>query len=193
VGKQIQQSSDSVSIDIPKFFQRKNWVQYFSALQSSLNIQPLQNGVQEWQIRLWVAHGVYDYKDSTQLIVFKEEEGKNSGILYTYVTRDKQQSEASYVGTIGNFVSLFPKSGWNSFIDSLKKLEIFTLPDYTGLNDYFLANDAYGVTFETATKKTYRIYEYPDYEQHVDKIVEARKVSKILKLIEDEFKIKIVY
>jgi hypothetical protein len=190
---EIQPSSDSVVREIPKFFQRKEWTRYFSDLQSSLNIRSLQNGANEWQIRLWVAHGVYDYKDSTQLIVFTKEAGIVTGMLYTYVTQDRQKSDTTYIGTAGRFVSLFPKSGWTRFLDSLNKLAIFTLPDYTKLKGYFLANDSYGVTLEAATKNTYRIYEYPDYEQHVDKIPEAEKVFKTLKLIEDEFKIKVVY
>lgn len=146
IKNQIQPSSDSVVREIPKFFQGKEWVQYFSALQSSLNIESLQNGVNEWQIRLWVAHAVYDYKDSAQLIVFSKETDRNSGILYTYVVREKQQSEIPDIETAGRFVSLVPKWGWMNFIDSLNKLEVFTLPDHTKINGYFLANDSYGVT-----------------------------------------------
>jgi hypothetical protein len=67
------------------------------------------------------------------------------------------------------------------------------LPDYTKIKGYHLATDSYGVTIEVAKGNIYRIYEYPDYEQHVDSLPEAQMILQILKLIENEFGIKIRY
>jgi hypothetical protein len=192
--KLTQQSSDSISLDIPKFFQGKKWKKYFADLQSSLNIRSLQDGADDWQVRLWIAHGIDDQKDSSQLIVVNKINDRLTGTLYTYVTGTHNALDTlSMPATTGRFAALFPKSGWKLFMDSLKKLEIASLPDYTRVKGYFLSTDSYGVTIELATKNTYRIYEYPDYERHVEKIPEAGKILKILKLIEDEFKIRVNY
>ena len=191
--KAISPPPDSVIREIPKFFQRKQWTEYFSALQSSLNMRPLHDGFKDWQLRIWVAHAVYDYMDSAQLIILTKEDDRISGTLYTYVARESKRLGKTHVETNGRFVSLVPKSGWTSFMDSLNKLSIFTLPDHTKIEGYFLATDSYGVMLEAATKNSYRLYDYPDYSQHVGKIPEAEKLYQALKLMEDEFIIKIVY
>ncbi|HMR81715.1 MAG TPA: hypothetical protein PKE30_01235 [Niabella sp.] len=191
--KNLSHSTDTITRDIPKFFQSEKWNRYFSDLQSSLNLPSLQNGVKEWQVRIWIAHGVYDYKDSTQLIILKKEGEVIRSTLYTYVTQSEPSSGLSSINTVGSFTSLHPKSEWDSFVDNLEKLSVFTLPDYTKIKGYHLATDSYGVIIEVAKGNTYRIYEYPDYEQHVDTLSEAQKILQILKLVESEFGIKVRY
>lgn len=189
----LLQSSDSIARDIPKFFQGEKWNKYFLDLQSSLNLHSLRNGVKGWQVRLWIAHGVYDYKDSMQLLILKKEDEIIRGVLYTYVTLNEPPSDTSSIKTSGRFTPLLPKLEWASFVDSLERLSVFTLPDYTKVKGYHLATDSYGVTIEVAKGNTYRIYEYPDYEQHVDTLPEAQKILQILKLVESEFDIKVRY
>ncbi|TXJ23214.1 MAG: hypothetical protein E6Q24_19495 [Chitinophagaceae bacterium] len=185
--------SNSVTRDIPKFFQGEKWNRYFADMQSSLNLHSLRNGVEGWQIRLWIAHAVYDYKDSAQLIIFKKEDGIIRGILYTYIVQNEPLRDTSSIRTAGKFTALLPKSDWASVVDSLERLSVFTLPDYTKIKGYYLATDSFGIVIEVAKGNTYRIYEYPDYEQHVDTLPEAQKLLQILKLIEREFGIDVTY
>src|SRR5882672_11087074 len=76
----VQNISDSVIQDIPDFFRRKKWLEYFSSVQTLLGIQSLQKGYNEWQIRLWIGHGYRD-TDSSQLITFTKEDNMISGML----------------------------------------------------------------------------------------------------------------
>jgi len=185
-----ENSSISVIKDVPEFFQTKSWKYEFGHLQWALGIKPIDDGFVEWQIRLWIGHG-YTETDSTQLLIFKKESNRISGVLYTYV---------SYSKTIDTTVNLFkritplsPISGWASFIKGLENLGIYDLPDYNKLKGYKTGMDSYGVTVEVATSHKYRIYDYPDYEINVDQFAEAKKMLGIVREIEREFKIRAYY
>ena len=93
----------------------------------------------------------------------------------------------------GRFLALLPESGWDRFIDSLKKLDFQSLPNYKNIKGYSLSNGSFGVTIETATNKSYKIIELPDYETRVHDTPEAARLLKILQYFEKEFKIKLVY
>jgi len=186
-----QNISDSVIKDIPEFFQQKSWKDNFERLQASLGIERIDNGFIEWQIRLWIGHG-YGKKDSSQLVIFKKENNKIIGVLYTYI-----HPYGPTFDTTAKFFKgitlLLPIYGWEDFIDRLEKLEIYNLPDFKKIKGYEIAMDSYGVTVEIATKNKYRIYDYPDYEGNIYQIEEAKNIFIIMKMIEEEFKIKVIY
>ena len=86
-----------------------------------------------------------------------------------------------------------PRSGWETFLDSLQKMGIHDLPDYKKVPNYYLGADSFGVIVEIATPIKYRTYFYPDYLEHMDRIKEAAAMNRIMKFIEDEFKIRVIY
>jgi hypothetical protein len=95
--------------------------------------------------------------------------------------------------TAGRYKALLPRSGWNTLIDTLNKLDLASLPDYHDIKGYSLSSGSFGVTVEMATNKSYRIIELPDYETRVHDTPEAAKLMRILKFLESEFDIKLVY
>lgn len=182
--------SDSIEKDIPAFFQSENWNKYFLSQRAALNSPSLENGYDSLQIRIWIDHGYLRY-DSTQLLVITNDRVQTFGSLYKY-TPPYDLAEDSTIRISGRFISLRPKKDWKTVIDSLMSLGIRSLPDYEKLK-YDLDTDPYGVTVEVAVKNKYRIYYYPDYQIQAKKVPEAKKMLDIMKFLEREFDIKLVY
>lgn len=186
-----ENSADTFVRDVPVFFQTNKWKPRFMKLQELLKIPPIDNGFTSWQIRFWVCHG-YTENDTSQLIMIKKEANLITGVLQTYISPSSSTLDTLRLVSFKTR-KIKPQSGWKKFINDIISLDVKILPDHSKINGYYLGADSYGVIVEIATESMYRIYEYPDYENHFDKIKEADKILKIMQLIEREFDFKVIY
>lgn len=179
---------DTVVKDIPEIYKDKDVKSFISKEQELLGIDSIENGYQDLQIRIWVSSGLRS-TDTTQLFIFKKHNSNITGELYFYTMSVTIDSEPFNINK--NIIKIHPKSGWAVFMDSLQNSGIYTLPDDSKLKGYVFSADGYGIRVEIATKNTYRIYSYADYDNNIDAFVEARKILQLLKLLQKEFSIKV--
>jgi hypothetical protein len=184
-----QGKKDSVIIDVPKHVQDEKFQKILLHEQQLLGIESLQKGYSDLQVRIGVSHG-YGPTDSIKLAIFQQKGDKVLGVFYSYLlvydaNFDSVQSIRKRVDT------LVPKCGWKTFMDSIRILGVYDLPDYEKISNYYLSTDSYGLGVEVATKNTYRMYTYPNWDRMKKTIPEAMKVHQILNLIERQFDYKV--
>lgn len=172
--------------DIPLSLRDSSYREMKRNYEDKMGLSSLENGFRDLQIR--ILRG-YTFTDSGDLILLTKVDKKWSAQLYKLVFQYDKNFD-SIVAVNKRIVTKEPKSGWQFFTDSLMKLEILTLPDFSTIPGYYLSTDSDGPTVEIATSDEYRIYGYPDFESHVEKKIEARKMYEILKLIESELDFK---
>ncbi|HVT85326.1 MAG TPA: hypothetical protein VHD35_08975 [Chitinophagaceae bacterium] len=85
-----------------------------------------------------------------------------------------------------------PKSGWNSFINELFNLKILSIEDQSRIEGYKygVVNDGCFVIIEIATKNVYRWYEMDEPDYFYYHLWQAKNLSRILKLVDDEFQLE---
>lgn len=189
----ILRSRDTLIKDIPEAFNIKKNKDFFLREQALLGMEPIENGYSGLQVRFWIGHGyVDDPKYSPQLIVIKKNADKITGELYTYQLKYNDAGDSA-VAIEKRMEALNPASGWENFIDRIIKLDIFTLPDYEKIPGYYVSADSYGVVVEIAKPTKYRIYYLTDYIERKDEFKEAARMFEIMQLVEQEFKIKVIY
>lgn len=160
-----------------------------------LNIETIENGYNEFQIRVWLG---YSFNDTAHLLILSKQFGKWEGklyeMIYHYQPKTYDSILQSYYPVFPDIIEIEknisvvdPVSGWELFLKNLFNTGVFDLPHYKRIPDYYLPTDADGVTFEIASQKKYRLFHYPSPELYSGRIREADKVIKIIKLIEKEF------
>jgi hypothetical protein len=180
-------AAGSVTKDIPKDIKGnpKGFYQKKKEIEKMIGLDPLENGFDSMQIRIW--YGVA-LKDKLQLLIMKKSDSKWSAKFYSLeLNYDKNRN--TLVSVSSNVESKEPISGWSNLADSLYNLNILTLPDSQSINGYGNCNDGDGVTIETATIKSYRIYNYPCFLNQ-DGIEQAKKIELIMELIEKELRFR---
>jgi hypothetical protein len=177
---------DTVIKDIPLNIRDSAYRQMQRNTESKIGLSSLEGGFKDLQIRIWRGYSQTDFID---LILFTKVNDKWSARLHNLVLHYDKNFD-SVVAITKKVVTKEPKSGWQFFTDSLIKLKILDLPDYSTLPDYYVSADSDGVTVEVATVDKYRTYSYPDFESYISKKTEAKKMYQILKLIENEFHFK---
>jgi hypothetical protein len=175
--------NDTIILDIPQKFRSNTFSKrVHEDFCKNLNIGSLKTGYDSLQIRVWIECGY----DSSNLIVFKKNPSGWKGDIYYYKIIHDGQSNFR-LSNVTSF-NKTPASGWNIFINDLMKTGLMELPDFTiYMPKYNLPNDANKVLVETATKKRYRLYEYPELRLNYDNIEGAKKLDSALCLIEKEF------
>lgn len=85
-----------------------------------------------------------------------------------------------------------PKSGWKKFILKLFELNILALPDENTIVNVRpgLFNDGLDVSVEIGTRNVYRFYKYNNPDYLFKDFQEAKDISQILKLVDEEFGLK---
>lgn len=82
-----------------------------------------------------------------------------------------------------------PKSGWNSFWEKMRELEIYTLPDAQEINVNKIYPDAEATMVEIKTNNTYRTYVYVGYT--FSERVEPKKLAEIIDTLSQQFGLKL--
>lgn len=80
-----------------------------------------------------------------------------------------------------------PRSGWQSLWGKLTGEDILTLPDAFDIGADNLYPDATGVVVEMKVNSSYRAYKYSGFD--TSERVEAQKVTRICRILSEEFKI----
>lgn len=157
-------------------------------LRDTLKLDTLQHGYKLLQIRMWIKD-VRD--DTTQVIVIKKTGAICTGEVVKYypvlsITGPPFQV-LYYRQTKYRVV---PKMPWENFVAALQQHDIITLPHWRNLCGYDLDPNANFVTFEIATENIYRVYSYGNPGMHQN-FAEARLVSVILSLIQQQFQVQL--
>ncbi|MEO5583676.1 MAG: hypothetical protein ABIR66_13380 [Saprospiraceae bacterium] len=166
---------------------------FFLKEQSMLGLNSIKSGYNGSQIRMWIKHGYGENpKNSSQLIVIKRNDNGFSGELHTYLLKYGENWD-SIVSITKRLDILKPESGWKDLIDKMEKLDINVLPDYQKIAGYYVNADSYGVMVEISSNEKYRLYYYPDYMERKDQFKQAMNMFEIMRLMEREFNIKLIY
>lgn len=179
------QSRDTVVKDIPmdKNGKPRSYYKNKEVVEKIIGLESLENGFDSIQIRIW--HG-YAFNDTSQLIVFKKNQGNWFGEFFTLIYKYNEKGD-SILSINKSVVKREPKSGWEVLMKKMLSLDILTLPDYKEIPNYLQVADGDAVIFEIATQKVYRIYSYQAPNLNKFEHQQAMKIEKVLKLIEDEF------
>ncbi|HEX6168744.1 MAG TPA: hypothetical protein VFZ33_03555 [Chitinophagaceae bacterium] len=186
----IKFPDDGVERDVPGIF--KDYVLYKERhkVYSALKIGSIENGYDSLQIRI----DGNEYKELSngwsRLLVFYNNGNWNADAYYIrfagedgfILIIDSLQYQKYSLGV--------PRSGWLGFIDTLKQLGLFTLPDYHDVPGYAKSHTSTHATFynvEIATEKSYRIFSYLGPATRTKQFKEAEKFMKIMSFIKNEF------
>jgi len=185
------QKKDTIIVtkDIP--VNRKGEAVLYNQLCSSRDylgkLDTLELGYDSLQIRLWYA---YHLKNPEEHIVVIKKDSTWSAELHDIAWF--RNDDTAYI-VKREIKQGMPRIGWPSFIDSLVKLNILTLPDQTKVPDMHLVYNAPVIIVEVATKTTYRQYAYTVPLDFVNKFSQARDLEKIMDLIEDQLGFKRIH
>lgn len=181
-------ANDSIITDIPIEKKAERYRSEKKAIELKIGLLPLEGGFNGTQIRIWSGHA---RSDTLQFLTITNFDSIWSAKFYTivYQMNDKYDSIISF-----SSVSLAktPISGWNYFIDSLFKLKVMDLTDFSKIVGYNVPMDSGGPTVEIALKLKYRIYSLPGLYTN-EKIWQAQNMAQIMRLIEDELQLEWLY
>jgi len=170
--------------DIPARFNDRPELFYALSQQRALQlkIDTLQSGFDSLQIRIWYDYALFDLRE---LLIIRCTNASWSAATYIMKVDWDSSSNAQLKPT--NIKIVTPKNGWDSFTAKLFALQIMSLPDMDnipGLRNGWADGVSYNV--EVATKKIYRYYSYHMPDKFADKYSQARNMTNILKLAEEE-------
>ena len=186
-------------LDIPKYEVKHKFNGYpfvywhFSKQkEKQLNIESAELSSDSLIFRIWITNPVGFRGQPHGLIEIKHDSSKWSANLYAMHV-DFNVSNISE--TIANFekMEVTPKKNdWNYIIDSLYQLKFDILPTDEAIPNYYEDNLGYSnslptYSFEYATKRQYRFYQYYYPGQKSNEFWQAENVLKILDLLNNEF------
>ncbi len=188
--------TDKFLIDIPIY--KGKVASYFwlskKYYDSSLRLQYLGEGFDSIQIRIWYGSTFTEERLVSLINKDKKWSAEISKVssyanpTYKGKSFPLQLSYKQYIPT-RTIEYKNPKSGWDNLIEKLFRLDLLILADeqkVAGMNTGDVA-DGWGVTVEIATKKTYRLFRYSNPDIYFKESEEARKINKILLLLDEEF------
>jgi len=186
-------------MDIPRYdvkhqFNGYPFVYWHFAKQKEkqLNLESAELSNDSLIFRLWITNPAGKKGQPHGLIEIKHDFYKWTGNLY-FMYVDFNASNLSETITKYEKFELSPKKNdWNFIVDSLSQLKFDILPTDEAIPNYYENNSGYGnnsptYSFEYATQKLYRFYQYNNVEQKSDKFWQAESVLKIMELLDDEF------
>lgn len=162
-----------------------DFFEYKRAQEKFLNLKSINNGYDSIQIRIHYGcfMGVSEY------IVLR-----NNGTNWTAEAGEIREyyNDSSWLkldSVIWLKKQVIPKSGWGKFISRLFGLQILSLPDNNKIPGfhYYAPSDGCYSSFEIATKKAYRYYDYDNPNMYDTIYWQAKNVLSILRLINHEF------
>ena len=170
--------------EIPTYQDGSGDLFYFveKAKQKQLGLDSLENGFSNLQIRVWYDYSLVKQRD---LVVITNKDTNWTATVYNLQVDWDGETETIISKQVKQVT---PKSGWSDFLGKLFDLKILTLPnmnDIPGLDDGWTDGITYNV--EIATKNQYRFYGYHLPDKFEDKYWQAKNMTNILKLFEQEF------
>ena len=162
-------------------------------LDKELNIDILNNGSENFELRFWTTFGP---TNGGKVLIIKKVE--NEWVCFDYYfhkTRKDIKGEYTYYKQATNFTvdSLLvkkkqPMTNWKTFFSEIKNQNIYTLPSQSELEGYkSIVDDGYGYTVEFAYKWIYRTYYYNCPDLYENEFVECRNMTNIAGIFDKEF------
>jgi len=142
--------------------------------------------------RVWITNPVGKRGQPHGLIELKYDSSKWTANLYAMYV-DFNANNLSETIVKFEKMEITPKrNDWDFIIDSLYQLKFDILPSDESIPNYYEDNSAYNnnlttYSFEYATKKQYRFYQYNYPARKSNEFWQAKNVLKILELLDDEF------
>jgi len=178
--------SDTIVKEVPEWYEPGTPKQKLDrTLFSLLNLDPLENGFDSLQIRIWIDCGYY----ASNVIVIEKNKSKWTATFYSFTPH----FDEDYNVDVRNLETQnkSPKSGWEYFSANLLKTGLTELPDFTKIDSgYFYPTDASRTYVEIGTQRKYRLYEYPELGLNRNIPEGPAKLNQALQLIESEFDFK---
>jgi hypothetical protein len=156
-------------------------------VQSKVGIKPIEEGFEGLQIRIY---NFSAFGNDDRMVVLTNSNSKWSARLVSFATTFNGMGDSVSVSIKSDVKRDQPHSSWDKLLDSLTRLDIYTLPDSDSLKNYNVPTDGGAIDIEYIKAKDFRSYSYSAPRDNYKQIAEARKVVHILNLIENEFDFK---
>lgn len=152
-------------------------------LQQKVGLDSLDGGYVGMQIRIFANS---KNSDSARIYVFsKQKNDWQAHIHDLFIYFNFKTGVIDSVQKIS--YRKFPRSGWEKFSEYIFSSNIFSLPDYSEIENYHVPTDAKNVFIEIASRSKYKIYFYPGLTTNIEACKEAKEFSNILQHIDNEF------
>ena len=181
------------SLDIPHYDNGKPYAywHFVKHKEPQLKLSSPETSNDSLMLRIWITNPI-GYKDQPHgLIEIKYDSTEWKGrMILMYVDFDRWNYTETITKT--KTIELIPKSDWQTVIDSLFNLKIDILPTDEKIPNYYNENNRYTdnsttFSFEYATRKKYRFYQYGNIYRAPDKFWQPNNVIAIFDLLESEF------
>lgn len=183
----------SKSLEIPKYPKGDvySYWTFTKQKQAQLGLSSPEISEDSLLIRIWITNPSGRKRQPHGLIEIRNDSTGWKGNLVlmrvNFISSKRQEKI-----TESKRIELEPKSSWSSIIDSLHFFKKDALPTDDQINGYYDKNSFYNnnaptYSFEYATKKQYRFYQYSNIYRAVDKFSQPKNVDAILSLLDREF------
>ena len=203
-GKYIK---DKINLDIPDSSDLA--YKFHNARVNELNLPNLELGIDSFELRLWKYYEPYNINE---IIVIRKDSKKKwwEGYYYRYwdidiiseleVQRgnkffeDEISKNSPEVYTLIDSLNIKkenPKSGWDIFLNEIKKEKIYELPNQKKIPNYKHSTfDGLIWEIEIGTSDSYKYYSYENPQVYAEKFWQCKQMIKIAEIFEREFPLR---
>jgi len=182
--------------DIPRYENHKLFTYYILSKQKQkqLKLSVPENGTDSLLIRIWYTYpqGIYQFAELVELHV---DSAKTISAKYIRMRIFWNVSRRYEIINRHKDTVITPKSGWMSFMDTIKNLKITKLPtiefipkytEINGKNNFDYPNDKLTISVEIATKKDYRFFQYCNLNKY-NNIDEVNRMYRFELFMREQF------
>ncbi|HMU46025.1 MAG TPA: hypothetical protein PKC72_06635 [Chitinophagaceae bacterium] len=165
-------------IDSFQYHSKKNYEKW-------LRLKSLEKGIDSIEIR--ISHGCA-LESRWWMIIFNHD--KHKWVAEIFLVKDRFNLVEEKIDSASRTIKYDkPKSGWVNFINKLFELKLLTIEHETIIpkKEYNSPADGCGISFEVATKNSYRHYSYNNPELQSNKFWQIKNMIAIEKLLYNEF------
>jgi hypothetical protein len=163
---------------------------------SELKLQPLENGIDSFEFRLWAKLEIADLQ---QLYVIKKNENKWNCIHYIFKITHTGRPNISDIERLTSFKivsqsaeNIKPKTSWSEFFKKIEAENIYKLPSQGDIENFEnIVNDGITYYVELADTSHYKFISYNCPDVYADKYEECQQFVNFLKIFNDEFGLKV--
>lgn len=152
-----------------------------------LGIDDLSKNLSNTQIRITIE---FSLSDTGHIFNIKDNGGAWKGEFYRYRFDLDERDNKKNVLLSRMVTEAIPKSGWNSFLEKVEKIGLYTLEDKDRKRNYGLCTDANIIKVEIEKNGKYNEYVYPCWEVISDQ-TQINKIKEILEVVKAEFNFQV--
>ena len=170
---------------------------YARQKEKALQLPELLNGFDDFSFRAWISSPTGRGVQQGELIEIRQTKGEWSGNYYTMNIKFIQSKNEEQIVDYKIYPIEPTDITWNQLLGDLSGYGIFELKSLDKLDGYgTLPADQKGyvpgssvISFEVATSKLYRFFQYHSLSKYATQFKEVRQVDQIMKLLKYEFNI----